>query len=83
MQVWTRCILSDGPDGRNDRGRKQIARAAFRFGRPFDQCYSEPYESWKEFVRSAALWELARLRDRLRGDVVWKSENCAISLAGG
>jgi len=74
-------VWSDGPDGCNDQGRGQIAHAILRFERPFDQCYSEPYESWKELVRSAALWELTFLRDGLRRDIVWKSRNCAISLA--
>jgi len=37
----------------------------------------------RELVRSAAFWELVRLRGRLRGDIVWESEDCALSLIEG
>jgi hypothetical protein len=74
-------VWSEGPDGIDDFGQKQIAPMVFRFERAFDQCYGEPYESWTGFLRRAALWELATVRSCLRGDIVWESHNTAISLA--
>jgi len=63
-------IWSDGPDRNDDNAERQVIHRLIVFERTFEPVFCEPYESWKEFLRRIALWEITYIWHRFDGDVV-------------
>lgn len=66
-------IWSDGPDRNNDNAERQIIHKLIVFEKTFKPVFPEPYESWKEFLRRMALWEVTCVWGQFDGDVIFGS----------
>lgn len=65
-------IWSDGPDQKNDGGRKQIGyELLWRFERTFEPCHVWPLSWFQRSLRRSALWELRAIWGHFQGDIVW------------
>jgi hypothetical protein len=65
-------VYSDGPDHKDDGGKKQIANKVMRFERAFSQIYLPPLSIVRRSIRSCALAEAARIWHSFDGDIVWE-----------
>jgi len=69
-------VYSEGPDHRDDSGKKQIADTIRVFESAFSQVCPRPLSLCQAWVRRAALWEGVRVWHSFDGDIVWTvSEN--------
>jgi lysylphosphatidylglycerol synthetase-like protein (DUF2156 family) len=64
-------IWSDGPDRNNDNAERQIIHKLIVFEKTFKPVFPEPYESWKEFLRRMALWEVTCVGGQFDGDIIF------------
>jgi hypothetical protein len=64
-------IWSDGPDRNNDNAERQIIHKLIVFEKTFQPVFPEPYESWKEFLRRMALWEVTCVWGQFDGDIIF------------